>query len=86
METVMLPTFDAALFDKVPDSMFGYESDNETLGVRELPLAGFVVPGLGNGLPFYPYEIKHFEPGGSTYDIVKYAQNLGCITVTLVRL
>ena len=79
------PSFDVSLFSKTPGSMFGYESDNETLGVRELPKA-FVVPGLGNTLPFVAYSMKHFEPGGGSYDIVKYRQDLGCITITLVRL
>jgi hypothetical protein len=56
-----------------------YVSDNETIGSKELP-ESFEVPGLGNGMPFYPTKIRF---NGQK---VTYKQLHGCVGVTLWRM
>lgn len=61
--------------DKYP--YYDYISDNETIGMRELPYE-FMVRDLGNGQKFVAIQ----DDG----DVVKYKQICGCTNITLVRL
>ena len=65
--------------ERKPKSLtpFEYISDNETIGVRELPIV-FHVKGLGNNNHFYPVRIQP--------DIILYRQESGCIEITLYRM
>jgi hypothetical protein len=74
---MIMRVFSAELFEEVHPSEF--VSDNETLGVRDLP-SQFTVPGLGNGLPFFPTNVA-FDGAR-----VAYLQNFGSVTITLYRM
>lgn len=56
---------------------FEYISDNETIGVRDLP-ESFHVKGLGNNGHFYPVKIEQ--------GVILYRQEHGCVEITLYRM